>query len=114
MHEAGEKVGRCRRDQHHVVVAGELDVGHAVVGTRVPEVAIDRPTRQCLKRRRADEFTCGGGHRRRHFMARLDQQPHQLGRFVGSNAAGDAEQHALRRFDLSFHARSVAVGAGVL
>jgi hypothetical protein len=67
-------------------------VAHRRLGGRVPEVGPHGPPGQRLERQRRDELARAGGHHDLHVGAALAQPADELGRLVGGDAAGDAEQ----------------------
>jgi hypothetical protein len=55
--------------------------------------AVDRPAGHCLQRRARNKFFSGCRHDDLHIRTALTQTPHQIGCFVGSNAARNAEDN---------------------
>ncbi len=93
--QARERVRAGRSDQHPGGPACEFDVAHRGFGRLVPERAAHRVARQRLEGGRTDEVQGRRGHHHPHLGAGVLQPAHQLGRLVGRDAAGDAQQDAL-------------------
>ena len=108
MHQPRQKIRRRRRDQHHIVVARQIDVRHSVIGPRVPQIRKYGLPRERLKRCRPDELRRRFRHHHCDFASRFDEQSRQLRRFVRRNSASNAQQNALCGLDVFIHVESVA------
>ncbi len=81
--ELGERVRRARRDDEQV---GARQVEIDVVSRRTP--------RERAKRLGGDEALGAGRDQRNDVVALLDEQPAQLARLVGGDAAGHPQEDA--------------------
>ena len=88
----GKGRGRSRSHQHHIGPHTQFDmaVPHSV--GHVGKLAQHRPATQGGQGNRCNEVLGTRSHHYLHFGPRLFQQPHQLRRFVGCNAAGNPQQ----------------------
>ena len=87
-----EPAGSGRRDEDQVGRIGSDDVRDALVGQELERVGHRPAPRQRLQGQRTDERLRGVGHQRLDVGARGDQRARQLGRLVGGDRAGHAEQ----------------------
>ena len=94
--ETREEVCSRRCDEDAIRPARELDVTHRSLGRGVPEVRPHGVARERLERHRRHELTGTGGHHDLHVDVAIAQTTHELGALVGGDAAGDAEQDAMR------------------
>ena len=70
-------------------------MAHRLLGGAVPQRGAHGLARQRLKAERSDELLRTFGHRHLHGGAGIAQPAHQFQRFVGGNAAADAQQQLL-------------------
>ncbi len=99
LRQLGHEVRGSGRDQDELAVARQLDMPHAVVDARIPQVGPDALPGQRLQGRRAHESRRRLGHDHAHLGAGLREQAHQLRGLVRRDAAGDADD------DVQRHAR---------
>jgi hypothetical protein len=104
-----DHVGGGRRDDQQVGLIGELDVPDLRFAIEIEELGVHRVAGQRLEGQLADELGRGAGHDHPHLGARLDEEPAELRRLVGRDAAGDAEDDALALERVgAIHARYLA------
>ena len=90
-----QQVGGRRADHDQVGLAAELDMAHLDLVLEVPQAGMDRLLGQRRQRHRRDELRAALGQHAAHAAARLADQPDQLARLVGGDAAADDEEDAL-------------------
>ena len=83
---------RGRRDEDGVGRVRRHDVADAAVGLELQRVEHDRPAGERLHRERADEMRGRAAHHDLDLGARAGQRAQQLGRLVGGDRAGHAEE----------------------
>ncbi len=96
----GQKIRGRRRNDDRVGAARKIDVPHAVVGARGPEIGQHGIARQRLQRDRRDEAAGPRRHHDVHGDVRLDEQARELGRLVRGDAARQSEDDPGQRFRL--------------
>ena len=90
-----QQVGGGRGDDDAVGPACQFDMAHRLFGGAVPQGGAHRLPGQGLETQRRDELLRTVGHGHLHVGAGVAQAAHQLQRFVGGDAAADAQQQLL-------------------
>ena len=93
----GHEVGRRRRHHHQIGLAREADMPHLGLGRGVEEVGLAPPARECRERERGHERRPRRGQDGRHRAPRPGDEPHEVGRLEGRDAAPDDQKDALAR-----------------
>ena len=90
----GHQIRRCRAHHHQIRLAAELDMAHLGLVLEIPQRGVDRVLTQRGERHGGDKLLSAFCHDAGNIAAALADQPHQLARFVGRDAAAHYQQYA--------------------
>ena len=90
-----QQIGRRRRDDDEIGVAGETNMADVELAVRIEQIGENALAAQRAGGERRDEVLRGGGQDAAHLCIPVLQAPDQVERFIGGDAAADDEQDAV-------------------